>query len=251
MAGPFEAGGGFLGGIFGGTVGAAGGAAVGGVEGGAEGAAAGTLVEPGGGTIIGGGIGAGIGATEGAVAGRAIGAHAGSAVGQGAGRWLDNKLGYGDRTEACSTCKPKNPCEHLKKGSGDGDYRGGAHGDPKKDVGTSSPSGDELDSHHMPAKQSYSGTGLDSADGPAIQMEPEDHQDTSDYGGRGRAARSKQAQQIQSGNFYQVLDESVSNVREIAKSRGDPNRYNKAIKEARDYKDCLKAHELLPSTGAE
>ena len=74
------------------------------------------------------------------------------------------------QTDVCTTCKPKNPCDHLKKGSGDGDYRGGKHGDPGQNVGTSSPRNDGLDSHHMPAKQSYKGSGLDPSDGPAIQM---------------------------------------------------------------------------------
>ena len=151
--------------------------------------------------------------------------------------------------QVCSDCKPKNPCEHLKKGDGEGRYRGGGHGNPQKEVGTSSPTGDGLDSHHMPAKKAYEGSGLDPADGPAIQMEPEDHQDTADHGFVGRSARDRQARQIRDGNFDQAFDESADDVRSIAKSRGDPSRYDQAIKEAKAYKDCLKANGLLPGPG--
>ena len=151
--------------------------------------------------------------------------------------------------QVCSTCQPKNPCEHLRKGDGEGKYRGGSHGNPEKNVGTSSPAGDDMDSHHMPAKKAYEGSGLDPADGPAIQMEPKDHRDTADYGGRGKMVRNRQAQQIRDGNFDQAFDESADNVRAIAKKRGDPARYDQAIKEARAYKDCLKANGLLPESG--
>ena len=80
-------------------------------------------------------------------------------------------------------------------------------------------------------------------------MEPEDHQDTADYGGRGRAAGNKQAQQIRDGNFDQAFDESAENVRDIARSKGDPTRYDQAIKEAQAYKDCLEEHGLLLDNG--
>ena len=157
----------------------------------------------------------------------------------------DDKAAQGDQAQACA----KNPCEHLKKGSGDGDYRGGAHGDPKKDIGTSSPSGDELDSHHMPAKQAYKGLGLDPADGPAIQMDPEDHAETQTYGGGGKQARDAQRDMIQSGDFDKAFDEDAENVRNIAKSKGQEGKYDQAIEEARAYKDCLKEHNMQP--GAE
>ena len=157
----------------------------------------------------------------------------------------------GAQTEACSTCKPlpENPCEHLRTGSGPGKYRGGGHGNPDKNIGTSSPGGDKLDSHHMPSKKSYEGSRLDPEDGPAIKMEPEDHTDTADYGGRGTALRDRQAQQIQEGKFDQAFEESAANVRAIAKGRGDPTRYDQAIKEAKAYKDCLKKNGLLPGMG--
>ena len=51
-----------------------------------------------------------------------------------------------------------------------GPYRGGAHGCTKK------PTGDGLDSHHIPADAA---TAMPKDMGPAIQMEPEDHRRTS------------------------------------------------------------------------
>ena len=156
----------------------------------------------------------------------------------------------GTQTEACSTCKPlpENPCEHLRTGSGPGKYRGGGHGNPDKNIGTSSPGGDKLDSHHMPSKWAYKGSGLHPEDGPAIKMEPEDHRDTADYGW-GQAARDRQAKLIREDKFDQAFNESAKDIRGIAESRGDPTRYDQAIKEAKAYKDCLKANGLLPETG--
>ncbi len=52
-------------------------------------------------------------------------------------------------------------------------YQGGRHGDTKK------PTGDGLDSHHMPPK---SVNGLPPDEGPAIQMKPEDHRQTASHG---------------------------------------------------------------------
>ena len=101
----------------------------------------------------------------------------------------------------------------------------------------------------MPAKKAYEGSRLDPEDGPAIQMERKDHRKTADNGGGGKAVRDRQAQQIREGNFDQAFEESADNVRAIAKSRGDPTKYDQAIKEAKAYKDCLKAHGLLPGTG--
>ena len=101
----------------------------------------------------------------------------------------------------------------------------------------------------MPSKKAYDGSGLDPADGPSIQMEFRDHRNTADNGFQGRAVRERQAQQIREGNFNQAFDESVDDVRDIAKKAGDPTRYDQAIKEAKAYKDCLKANGLLPGKG--
>ncbi|MFF8803044.1 MULTISPECIES: hypothetical protein [unclassified Methylobacterium] len=262
--------GGLVGGMAGGGWGLVKGAAVGGVLGagigGVAGAGAGTLAGaatggPGGiitipagaagGALAGGIGGAAIGGGYGAVTGTQHGVESGRAW----GRWLSEKVDEAQKkakakpkTEAdtdCNGCKPANPCEHLKKGKGDGPYRGGGHGNGK-DVGTSSPRGDELDSHHMPAKQSYKGLGLSLEDGPAIQMRPEDHQDTADYGGRGQKARDSQRKLIEGGNFDKAFEQSAENVKDIAKQRDDPGRYDEAIEEERLYRECLEEHGLLP-----
>lgn len=87
---------------------------------------------------------------------------------------VKENAGTADCVSDCKENDPKDPCEHLKKGKGEGKYRGGAHGDGEK-IGTSSPRNDGLDSHHMPAKDAYKGSSLSLEQGPAIMMEPVDH----------------------------------------------------------------------------
>ncbi|WP_232729660.1 hypothetical protein [Herbaspirillum huttiense] len=72
--------------------------------------------------------------------------------------------------------KGRGPCDHLRQGNGKGPYRGGAHGK------TSKPTKDGKDSHHMPADDV---SPLKRNEGPAIQMDPEDHKDTSSNGSNG------------------------------------------------------------------
>lgn len=252
--------GGLVGGMAGGGWGLVKGAAVGGALGaglgGVAGAGAGTLAGaatggPGGiitipagaagGALIGGTGGAAIGGGYGAVTGTQHGVE----CGRKGGRWLSEKVDEAQKkakakpkTEAdtdCNGCKPANPCEHLKKCKGDGPYRGGGHGNGK-DVGTSSPRGDELDSHHMPAKDAYKGTTLSLEDGPAIQMEPKDHVDTHTYGRRGKSARDRQSKLIENGDFDEAFQQDVDDIRRIDKDRVDLRRYDTAIEEAMSYK---------------
>ena len=145
---------------------------------------------------------------------------------------------------------PENPCEHLRTGSGSGKYWGGGHGNPNKNIGTSSPRNDKLDAHHMPARDAYKDSGLHPDDGPAIGMEPEDHAETADNGGaRGNAVRERQAKLIREGKFDQAFNESAKDGRAIAERAGDPTRYDQAIKEAEAYKGCLKKSGLLLGMG--
>lgn len=267
MSGVFEA----IGGLTGRLAGGAGGGLVGGVGGGAIGTGLGAWTGPG--AAISGATGAAIGARAGAFVGSSYGGEWGASAGDyldstGFGQAVNDKAkalkdwvfankkadekSAADQKECTGSCKKqnlKNPCEHLKKGQGAGDYRGGAHGDPKKGTGTSSPSGDELFSHHTPAKDAYKGSGLDPADGPAIQMLQEDHVDTHTYGRGGLAGREAQRKLLEGGNFDQAFELDVDDIKQIAKDRGDPQRYDEAIKEARAYKDCLKKHGITPGSG--
>jgi RHS repeat-associated protein len=102
-----------------------------------------------------------------------------------------------------------------------GKYRGGRHGDTKK------PSGDGLDSHHMPAR---SASPLPADDGPAIQMEPADHQRTSSFGSSAAAVeyREKLRRLIEAGKFEEAFETEAADIRRIF---GD--KYDEAIEEAR------------------
>jgi hypothetical protein len=128
------------------------------------------------------------------------------------------------------------PCKHLRKGSGPGKYRGGAHGETK------GPTGDTLDSHHMPSRQSNKlGGGPNDDDGPAIQMEREDHKQTMTYGRSKKAARfaAKQAKLLKENSLLDAVDNEIEDVKRVALEAGDPHRYDQAIKEMRAYADCL------------
>ncbi|WP_407695868.1 hypothetical protein [Shewanella sedimentimangrovi] len=110
-------------------------------------------------------------------------------------------------------------------------FRGGAHRDMTK------PSGDGLDSHHMPARQSNPGTAPN--DGPAIQMDPHDHRLTSSNGANGRAGaiyRAEVAEMIKSGNMRGAMAREVYDVRRAAlEGSGSRTKYNQAIGEMLDY----------------
>ncbi|WP_279357930.1 DUF4123 domain-containing protein [Methylobacterium indicum] len=95
--------------------------------------------------------GAGAGAVVGGAYGAVTGVRQGVEDGREWGRWLSEKIEGAQKkakakpkTDAdtdCADCKPKNPCEPLKRGNGEGPYRGGGHGSPKQGTGTSSPVG--------------------------------------------------------------------------------------------------------------
>jgi len=138
--------------------------------------------------------------------------------------------------------KEKGPCNHLKKGDGSGPYRGGAHSE------TSKPLNDGKDSHHMPAKDSYKHTTLDTNDGPAIQMDPKDHAKTSSNGRWGDLAedyRSEIKDMIDKDAWRKALAREMNDVRKIARKAGDPRKYNEAMREMLEYFKCLAKNGLL------
>jgi hypothetical protein len=148
------------------------------------------------------------------------------------------KKGDGIKVEG----KGKGPCDHLKKGKGEGPYRGGAHSE------TSKPKNDGKDSHHMPAKDSYKQTTLDKNDGPAIQMDPKDHAKTSSNGRWGDLAedyRSEIKDMIDKGEWRKALAKEINDVRKIARKAGDPKKYNEAMMEMLEYYKCLGKNGLL------
>lgn len=135
--------------------------------------------------------------------------------------------------------KGKGPCDHLKKGKGEGPYRGGAHSE------TSKPLNDGKDSHHMPAKDS---SPLPVNDGPAIQMDPTDHRITASNGNQGLKGikyRDKLDTLIAQGKWREAMALEISDVRKIARKSGDARKYNEAMLEMLEYFRCLGKNGLL------
>ncbi len=131
------------------------------------------------------------------------------------------------------------PCDHLRQGNGKGPYRGGAHGK------TSQPRGDGKESHHMPADDV---SPLPRNEGPAIQMDPADHKDTSSSGSSRDAVRYRQMIErlLKDGKWRAAMSLEIDDIRSIAKSTGDPRKYNEAMLEMLEYFKCLEKNGLLP-----
>jgi hypothetical protein len=129
------------------------------------------------------------------------------------------------------------PCAHLRKGSGSGPYRGGAHSE------TSKPRNNGKDSHHAPAKDA---SPLPPKDGPAIQMDPKDHAKTSINGQMAGSIeyREKIADLIAAGDWRKAMATEIRDIRKVAKNSGDPKKYNEAMREMLTYYKCLEKHGL-------
>ena len=135
--------------------------------------------------------------------------------------------------------KKKGPCDHLKRGKGKGDYRGGAHSE------TTKPKNDGKDSHHMPSDKA---SPLPKKDGPAIQMDPADHKETSSNGNQGNEGKKYRdgiKEKISKGKWRDAMATEVKDARRVARESGNPKKYNEAIKESLAYFKCLEKHGLL------
>ncbi len=105
-------------------------------------------------------------------------------------------------------------------------YRGGRH------RSTKGPTKDGLESHHMPAD---SINGLPTSDeGPAIQMEPEDHARTASNGKMPGSDlhRARQQKLIKQGRFGEAIQMDIDDIRLKFGSK-----YDRAIKEMIDGLD--------------
>ena len=105
-----------------------------------------------------------------------------------------------------------------------GKYRGGPHSEMKL------PIGDGLDSHHMPADAV---SPIPREKGPAIKMDPVDHQFTSSYGGGKEAIeyRAEIKDLINKGRIRDAMAREIIDVRNAAQlGSGILTKYNKAIK---------------------
>ncbi|WP_181259249.1 hypothetical protein [Pseudoduganella armeniaca] len=151
-----------------------------------------------------------------------------------------SKKAGGKATKNTTVKKKKpGPCDHLRQGSGKGPYRGGSHNK------TSKPANDGKDSHHLPADDV---SPLKRSDGPAIQMDPEDHKKTSSNGSSRKAIqyRAKIEQLLKDKKWREAMLIEIRDVRKIAKNIADPRKYNEAVLEMLEYFKCLAKNKLLP-----
>ncbi|MDB4614609.1 hypothetical protein OAH18_02860, partial [bacterium] len=115
----------------------------------------------------------------------------------------------------------------------DGEYRGGSH----RAMSGPATRGDGLDSHHMPDRGAD--TGVHPNDGPAIQMDPRDHWQTTSNGRNGRAGiryRAETREMIENGQYRDAMAREIHDVRRAATvGSGDATKYNQATREMLDY----------------
>ena len=133
----------------------------------------------------------------------------------------------------------KGPCDDLKRGKGTGPYRGGAHSE------TTKPTNDGKDSHHAPAKDV---SPLDENDGPAIQMDPGDHRETSSNGQKRGSKNYRQSigDLLDQGKWREAMAKEIKDIRNTTKkASGDLRKYNEAIREMLEYFKCLAKNGLL------
>lgn len=105
--------------------------------------------------------------------------------------------------------------------------------------------GDGLDAHHMPARST---TDLSSSDGPAIQMEPKDHRETSSFGGGKNAEkyRNELQDKFNNGNARSAMAQEIYDVRRAAKEvSGDARKYNQAMRQMLEYAKKIMKEELV------
>ncbi|MBB3761315.1 filamentous hemagglutinin [Xanthomonas arboricola] len=101
---------------------------------------------------------------------------------------------------------------------------------------TSKPSGDGLDSHHCPAQSCYKGAPIGSNAGPAIKMDPEDHELTASFG-RSKSAqayRDKQKDLLDQGRLMEAVQMDVDDIRAKFGSK-----YDSHIQQMLDYAKTL------------
>ncbi|MFA1261894.1 hypothetical protein ACDI97_10845 [Xanthomonas axonopodis pv. fascicularis] len=101
---------------------------------------------------------------------------------------------------------------------------------------TSKPSGDSLDSHHCPAQSCYKGAPIGSNAGPAIKMDPEDHELTASFG-RSKSAqayRDKQKDLLDQGRLMEAVQMDVDDIRAKFGSK-----YDSHIQQMLDYAKTL------------
>jgi hypothetical protein len=109
---------------------------------------------------------------------------------------------------------------------------------------TKTPPNDGKESHHTPAKDTYKHTNLDKNDGPAIKMDPADHQKTASWGtsADAKAYRQKQKDLIDQGKFDEAIEMDVKDI----KSKF-PGKYDACLDQMLAYAKTIKKSALKPA----
>jgi hypothetical protein len=134
-----------------------------------------------------------------------------------------------------------NPCAQYACGNPGSKYRGGMHGCM---TGTPETKGDSLQSHHTPARDV---SPLPDDVGPAIQMDPADHQQTGSWGSGANAQTYRMTQEsfINGGNFMGAVGMDVMDVQGVANKAGTPGKYDDALAQMVIYANCLKRYGIV------
>lgn len=127
------------------------------------------------------------------------------------------------------------PSGHFNDKKDDQTVLGGAHRD------TSKPVNDKLDSHHCPAQSCYKGAPISTKDGPAIKMDPADHEKTASYGGskQAEAYRAKQEELLSQGKLKEAMQMDIDDIR-----RKFDNKYEEGIKQMLEYASKLDPNDF-------
>lgn len=99
--------------------------------------------------------------------------------------------------------------------------------------------GTPAEAHHMPAD---SVSPLSKGEGPAIRMEPSDHQQTANWGPAGKAYRARQKALIDAGRFRDAQQMDINEIRAKFGSK-----YDEALKQMVDYTNTIPPQKLLPT----
>lgn len=93
-----------------------------------------------------------------------------------------------------------------------------------------------MDSRHCPAKGCYTHAPISSWDGPAIKIDPKDHEKTASYGSSDQAVayRNRQEELLEQGRLMEAVQMDVDDLRRLF---GD--KYEVGIREMLEYVDKL------------
>lgn len=152
----------------------------------------------------------------------------------------ESSTSVNSKIEALESPKPKNRMSKSEKIAQQEKIKGGPHKD------TTKPVNDNLDSHHMPAKDTYKDKKypetdykvLNPKDGPAVKVKPKTHQETSSHGNTPDAIEYREdiSELLDQGKWRDAMATEVKDLRRASKVvEGNATNYNEGIKQKLKY----------------